>query len=214
MSGLGGQGGGRAGFEGGGDRRRGAPGRSWGDTWRVSYESPEYEVERRMGEIEIRRYEPYVVAETCVSGSLERAGTGAFRRLAGYIFGGNSTVAGESTKIAMTTPVTQERVGDEFRVRFMMPSSYDLETLPTPNDDRVMLERVDAQRLAAIRYRGRWSKAGYERHLEALEETLAANGVPSVGEPIWARYDPPWTPWFLRRNEVLIAVDEPSGSAS
>jgi hypothetical protein len=180
----------------------------------VSYESPEYEVERRIGEIEVRRYEPYVVAETCVGGSLERAGTGAFRRLAGYIFGGNKTAAGGSTKIAMTTPVTQERFGDEFRVRFMMPSEYDIESLPAPSDDRVRLAQVGARRLAAIRYRGRWSKAGYERHLAELQAVLAVNGLTAHGEPIWARYDPPWTPWFLRRNEVLVAVDQPSGVAS
>jgi len=180
----------------------------------MSNECPEYEVERRIGDIEIRRYQPYIVAETFVGGSLERAGTGAFRRLAGYIFGGNRTASGGSTKIAMTTPVTQERVGDEFRVRFMMPSEYDLESLPTPNDHRVRLERVGAQRLAAIRYSGRWSKAGYERHLAELVEALAANGLATSGEPIWARYDPPWTPWFLRRNEVLVALDERSGSVS
>lgn len=175
----------------------------------MSYETPEYEVERRIGAVEIRRYQPYVVAETDVRGSLERAGTGGFRRLAGYIFGGNRAATGGSTKIAMTTPVTQERVGDEFRVRFMMPSEYDLESLPTPNDDRVRLERVGARRLAAIRYSGRWSQAGYERHLAELEEVLAANGLTASGEPVWARYDPPWTPWFLRRNEVLVAVEEP-----
>jgi hypothetical protein len=179
----------------------------------VSYESPEYVVERRIGEVEIRRYAPYVVAETYVSGSLERAGNGAFRRLAGYIFGGNRTSAGTSAKIAMTTPVTQQRVGDEFRVRFMMPSEYDLESLPIPNDDRVRLERVGQRRLAAIRYSGRWSKEAYERHLARLEETLSAHGWTPSGEPIWARYDPPWKPWLLRRNEVLVAVDEQSGAA-
>jgi hypothetical protein len=70
------------------------------------------------------------------------------------------------------------------------------------------------QRLAAIRYSGRWSKAAYERHLAKLVETLAADGLVASGEPIWARYDPPWTPWFLRRNEVLVALDERSGSVS
>ena len=180
----------------------------------MAYESPEYEVERRVGAVEIRRYEPYVVAETFVGGSLEGAGNGAFRRLAGYIFGSNETGDGESTKIAMTTPVTQERVGDRFRVRFMMPSEYDLESLPTPNDDRVRLDRVEGQRLAAIRYSGRWSTSGYDEHLGQLEEVLAEAGVETAGEPIWARYDPPWKPWFLRRNEVLVPVDVREHDAS
>ena len=174
----------------------------------MSYESPVYEIERRIGKIQIRRYQPYVVAETRVRGSMEGAGNGAFRRLAGYIFGGNRTADGEGAKISMTTPVTQERVGDEFRVRFMMPSAYsDVESLPTPNDDRVRLERIDEQLLAAIRYSGRWSQAGYERQLKLLRRGLEAHGAVAHGEPIWARYDRPWKPWFLRHNEVLIPVE-------
>ena len=191
-----------------------AAGGRHGDNRVVSYESPRYEVERRIGEVEVRQYEPYLVAETDVGGPMERAGSGGFRRLAGYIFGGNRTSGGGSTKIAMTTPVTQEQVGDEFRVRFMMPSEHDLDSLPTPDDARVRLERVGSQRLAAIRYSGRWSKSGYERHLAELESVLAEHGLHACGAPIWARYDPPWTPWFLRRNEVLVAVDETAGCGS
>ena len=108
----------------------------------MAYESPTYRVEERIGEIELRRYEPYLVAETLVRGSLERAGTGGFRLLAGYIFGGNQTTAGDSTKIAMTTPVTQDRVGDEYRVRFMMPNRYTGDSLPTPNDPRVTIAEL------------------------------------------------------------------------
>ena len=174
----------------------------------MAYESPTYRVEERIGEIELRRYEPYLVAETLVQGPLEGAGSGGFRLLAGYIFGGNETAGGESTKISMTTPVTQDRVGDEYRVRFMMPGSYTDESLPTPNDSRVTISEVGPQLLAAIRYGGRWTRGGYERHLAMLREALEGAGRTVVGEPIWARYDPPWTPWFRRRNEVLIAVDE------
>jgi hypothetical protein len=188
-------------------------GHSVGDTslrqdWRMAYESPTYRIEERIGKVELRRYEPYVVAETLVEGSLERAGNGGFRRLAGYIFGGNETASGDSTKIAMTSPVIQDRVGDRYRVRFMMPSSFTGDSLPTPKDSRVTISEVGPQLLAAIRYGGRWSRAGYERHLAMLREALEDAGRVAVGEPIWARYDPPWTPWFRRRNEVLIAVDE------
>lgn len=174
----------------------------------MANESPRYEVERRLGDVEIRFYEPYVVAETLVHGSLERAGNGGFRLLAGYIFGQNRTASGDGTKIAMTTPVTQERVGDEYRVRFMMPSEYDVDSLPTPGDSRVVIEQVGAQRLAAIRYSGGWSRSGYERHLARLSDTLLEHDMTPTGEPIWARYDPPFKPWFLRRNEVLTTFDE------
>jgi hypothetical protein len=149
-----------------------------------------------------------------VSGSLERAGTGGFRLLAGYIFGQNRTSSGDSTKIAMTSPVTQDRAGDEYRVRFMMPSEYDLESLPTPRDSRVVIEQVDAQRLAAIRYSGGWSRSGYEQQLARLSDTLLEHGMTPTGEPIWARYDPPYKPWFLRRNEVLSAFSERSDGDS
>ena len=176
----------------------------------MAYESPTYRVEDQIGEIELRRYEPYLVAETLVQESLERAGSGGFRLLAGYIFGGNETASGESTKISMTTPVIQDRVGDEYRVRFMMPSEYTADSLPTPNDPRVTISEVGPRRLAAIRYSGRWSRDGYERHLAMLSDALEDAGHSVVGEPIWARYDPPWTPWFARRNEVLIAVEDQS----
>jgi len=174
----------------------------------MAYESPTYRVEDRIGEIELRRYEPYLVAETLLRGSLEGVGSGGFRLLAGFIFGGNATAGGDSTKIAMTTPVTQDRVGDEFRVRFMMPSEFTADSLPTPKDSRVTISEVGPRRLAAIRYSGRWSRDGYERHLAVLSEALEDAGHSVVGEPIWARYDPPWTPWFLRRNEVLIPLED------
>jgi len=106
----------------------------------------------------------------------------------------------------MTTPVTQSRVGDDYRVRFMMPGSYSGDSLPTPNDSRVTISEVGPQLLAAIRYRSRWSLDGYEKHLAILTDTLEKAGRTVVGEPIWARYDPPWTPWFQRRSEVLIVV--------
>lgn len=176
----------------------------------MAYESPTYRVEERIGEIELRLYEPYLVAETLLQGSLERVGNGGFRRLAGYIFGGNAAAGGDSTKIAMTTPVTQDRVGDQYRVRFMMPSEYTADSLPTPKDQRVTISEVGPRRLAAIRYSGRWSRDGYERHLAMLSDALEDAGYSVAGEPIWARYDPPWTPWFMRRNEVLIALEDQS----
>jgi len=175
----------------------------------MAYETPSYRVEEQIGDIELRRYEPYLVAETMVPGSLERAGNGGFRVLAGYIFGGNKAAGGDSTKISMTTPVTQDRVGDAYRVRFMMPSDHTADSLPIPNDSRVTITEVGTQLLAAIRYGGRWSRSGYEQHLAKLTAAIESAGRTAVGEPIWARYDPPWTPWFRRRNEVLIAIDEP-----
>ena len=117
----------------------------------MAYESPTYRVEELIDEIELRRYEPYLVAETLVPGPLERAGNGGFRLLAGYIFSGNKTADGDSTKIATTTPVAQDRVGDQFRVRFMMPTRHTDESLPTPKDLRFTISEVGPQRLAGYK---------------------------------------------------------------
>ena len=174
----------------------------------MSYESPEYTVTERIGRVEIRDYDGYLAAETTVDGPLERAGNAGFRTLARFIFGANETAPGESTKIAMTTPVTQVPTGDRYRIRFMMPRAYTTDTLPTPADDRVTITEVGPQRVAALRYSGSWSKSGHDRHLCELRDTLAVDGRSTVGEPVWARYDPPWKPWFLRRNEVMLELDD------
>ncbi len=181
----------------------------------VAYDSPDYRVTSKLGAIEIREYEPYLVAETTVDGSLGNAGNQGFRILAKYIFGGNrgsqkiamtSPVAQEKTegtKIAMTAPVTQERTGDRYTVRFMMPSELTREELPAPNDARISIREVPARRFAVIRYSGTWSKRNYEEHLDALHAGLRAEGLEPTGEPVWARYNSPFTPWFMRRNEIL-----------
>ena len=111
-----------------------------------------------------------------------------------------------SEKIAMTAPVGVKAAGNQWAVTFMMPSSYSMETLPEPVDDRVRLRAVPAVRMAAVRYSGRWSKEGYDRNLARLREWMLQQQIEAVGEPVWARYNPPFTPWFLRRNEVLIPV--------
>jgi effector-binding domain-containing protein len=89
----------------------------------------------------------------------------------------------------------------------MMPASYTLETLPMPVDQKVSLRQVPARRLAAVRYSGTWSKKNYLRYMQELESWINDEGLTIVGEPIWARYNPPFTLWFLRRNEILIPVD-------
>lgn len=170
------------------------------------------------GEFELRRYEPYVVAETMVEGSFEEVGNAAFRRLFGYISGANRSAqaiattapveqAAASEKIAMTAPVTQEKAGDRWRVAFVLPSSYTLATAPQPTDARVTLALVPERLVASARYSGTWGRARYEENLRALERFIAEQGLMPSGEPIFARYDPPLMPWFLRRNEILIPVE-------
>lgn len=91
----------------------------------------------------------------------------------------------------------------------VMPVSYSLESLPEPNDPKASLRHVSAQRIAAIRYSGFWSEKRYQRNKDKLDAWIKENGFQVIGPPIWARYDPPFMPWFLRRNEVLVPIAMP-----
>jgi effector-binding domain-containing protein len=88
-------------------------------------------------------------------------------------------------------------------------ASYTLETLPAPNDPAVSLRQVPARYMAAVRYSGFWSEKAYNSNLDELSSWMAQQGLKAVGEPIWARYNPPFMPWFLRRNEILVPVEWP-----
>jgi len=107
----------------------------------------------------------------------------------------------------MTAPVGQQRVQEKWAFSFMMPAAYIVETLPEPEDPKVTLRPVIAHRKAAVRYSGFWSEKNYLRYKLELESWIHEKGLTIVGDPLWARYNPPFTPWFLRRNEILIPVD-------
>lgn len=184
----------------------------------TSVEDAKYITISQTSHFELRDYPPQIVAETEVEGTLEDAGNKAFQKLFDYISGANqsrenismtSPVTQEpaSEKIAMTTPVGQQRTAGGWMVSFMMPASYTLETLPIPDNPDVRLRQIPARRMASVRYSGSWSAKRYLRYLQDLEAWIAKNGFRILGEPVWARYNPPFTPWFLRRNEILIPVD-------
>lgn len=187
----------------------------------MATERPKYKVLKSHDGVEVREYATYVVAETVVKAGRQEAGNEGFRRLAGYIFGKNrggekiamtapvTEAPAEGARIAMTAPVTEVPAGDGFAVQFMMPAGYSLESLPSPLDDRVVFRQVPARRVAALRYSGTWSESRYLEHLEELRTKMKKHGLEEKGEASWARYDPPWTPWFLRTNEILIPVGQP-----
>ncbi len=183
----------------------------------MALEEAKYTVTEKAEACELRDYAPVVLAETIVEGSLEQAGNKAFRRLFRYISGDNQTsntiamtapVSQEarSEKIAMTAPVSQEPAPGGWAVSFMMPAGSTLQNLPAPTDPKVALRQIPGRRMAAIRYSGVWSEKHYRQHKKELETWIAAKGLTVQGEPVWARYNPPFTPWFLRRNEILIPV--------
>jgi hypothetical protein len=186
----------------------------------TAYEQPPSRVLEQEGPFELRRIGPHVVAETLVDGDFDDVGNEGFRRLAAYIGGANRSrqeismtapvsQAAASEKIAMTAPVGQERAGDRYRITFLMPAKYTLETLPEPTDARIALRAEPARSVAVIRYSGSWSRARYQEHEARLRGWIAQRGLEPQGEPVWARYDPPFAPWFMRRNEIIIEVREP-----
>ena len=180
-------------------------------------EEPEYEVIRTFDKVELRRYAPYVVAEVVLDSSAEDAGSQAFPILAGYIFGKNKgektfamtapvTQTAAPMRMEMTAPVTQAVVAGGVRVQFVLPKGVTLATAPEPIDPRVQLRVEPAATWAVIRYSGTWSQANFLEHLNELKSALHAAGVATQGEPVLARYNPPYTPWFLRRNEIWLAL--------
>lgn len=172
--------------------------------------------------MEIRRYEPRIAAQTTVDADEEEARQEGFRRLAGYIFGGNggkqkvamtapvSQSSAGSQKIAMTAPVSSTPGSDGWVVRFFMPAEWTMDTLPTPDDDRVTLTEVPAETVAVLRFSGGRGRGDVEPQRAALTEALRAHGIEMLGEPMAWFYDPPWTLAPFRRNEVVVAVPEGS----
>jgi hypothetical protein len=184
----------------------------------VGLETPKYSVFHKQGKFEIRQYEAYIVAETIVESDFENVGNIGFRRLFKYISGHNrkkesikmtAPVSQEaaSEKIQMTAPVNQQKVQDKYAVSFLMPSKYTMQTLPTPLDPSIILKVVPGRNIAAVRYSGTWTRNRYEVYKSRLQEFIEKRDLQPKGDAIWARYDPPFQLWFLRRNEVLIPIE-------
>ncbi len=184
----------------------------------MAIEEAPYSVVQKEGHFELRQYEPYIVAETFVEGDFKEVGNVGFRRLFDYISGNNRTrqeiemtapVAqeAESKKIAMTAPVGQEEADGKWRITFVMPAHYSVKTLPEPIDAAVTLREEPGRLMAAIRYSGTWSETRYTERESQLKGWIEAQEFKPTGLPIFARYNAPFIPWFLRRNEVLIPVE-------
>jgi hypothetical protein len=165
-------------------------------------EEPDYRVVRELEGIEVRQYDAYTVAEVVVAGPAADAGSQAFKILAGYIFGKNK---GER-KFEMTAPVTQAALAQGFLVQFVLPKGVTAASAPEPLDSRVQIREVPPSLVAAIRYSGFWSDANYNEHLAKLQAGLSAAKLPWTGEPIYSRYNAPFTPWFMRRNEIWVRL--------
>ena len=193
----------------------------WSGDLSLAYDEPAYRVIKTYSGFELRQYDAYVVAETQVAGAFDDVGSQAFRRLFRYI----STEERPQGKIAMTTPVIQqpiaagEKTGDDasapagtgisYRFAFVMPAEYALNDLPKPDNVTIQLTSIPARLMAARRYSGTWSEKRYRKNQQKLFEAVQAAGLKTLGTPIFARYNAPFSLWFLRRNEVLIEVAAP-----
>ena len=186
----------------------------------MAIEEPKYTVIEKSEAFELRDYEPKIVAETLVSGSMDKASSAGFRLIADYIFGNNTSRTGDSEKISMTAPVTMEpksekismtapvsmeQTGGQWRVHFVMPGQYTLETLPKPNNPAVSLREVPTSNYAVIRFSGLAGEDKVAKKVADLMTWLDSKGITPIGKPELARYNPPWTLPFFRRNEVMVA---------
>jgi effector-binding domain-containing protein len=178
-----------------------------------------YKVKETDHSFEVREYGPRIVAEVEAAGEREKALNDAFSTLAGYLFGKNSphatavvtkTISDSDgkAKLSMTAPVTTQSIGTggRIRMRFFMPPEYTMDSLPIPDDKRVKVFELPAQRIAVLRFSGSARKSNFDRHLETLRKILESKGLTPTGDPYEAYYNPPFTPIFLKRNEICVPL--------
>lgn len=189
----------------------------------MSYEQPDYTVVYTDGDVEYRQYEPYLVSETVIRNAdgYKDAGNEGFRRLFRYITGANKSQAKvamtapvqqapsqkQGEKISMTVPVQQAESSEGWRVAFMLPTEFTLETAPVPTDERVYIREVPGRLMAVNKFSGRWTEANYLKNEAELRKNLDAENVSATGAMERAAYDAPYILPFMRRNEVMVAVN-------
>lgn len=198
----------------------------------MATEEPKYTVLTQVEDFELRRYGEQLVAQTWVTGDQNAASRQGFKILADYIFGNNTVPSGESSKISMTEPVTMkydamqpdaEKDGGESQkiamtapvsmqknenkwlVQFTMPSQYTMQTLPKPNNPNVEIVEVPAQTYGVIKFSGLAGSKKVAEKTAQLQSWMQTQNLTITGKPELARYNPPWTLPFMRRNEVMIA---------
>lgn len=198
----------------------------------MATEEPAYTVLTQIDNFELRRYDGQLVAQTWVTGDQNAASRAGFKILADYIFGNNTAPSGESSKISMTAPVTMQseatplenkkgsndsqkiamtapvsmqQTDGKWRVQFTMPSQYTMQTLPKPNNPDIEIIEVRAQTYGVIKFSGLAGSKKVAAKTEKLQSWMQSQNLKVTGVPELARYNPPWTLPFMRRNEVMIA---------
>ncbi len=187
----------------------------------VATEEPKFSLLEKDQSFELRLYEPKIIAEVEVDGDMSAASRKGFRLIADFIFGNNTAQSGKSEKISMTAPVAIKPASEKiamtapvgvqqsekgWRVSFVMPSQYTLETLPKPNNPQISIKQLPAKKFALIRFSGLVDEEKMQAKSAELNQWIAMKKLNPVGIPELARYNPPWTLPFLRRNELMVEV--------
>jgi hypothetical protein len=190
----------------------------------MANEEPRYEVIKKDNDFEVRRYQPMIIAEVLVTGTLSEASNKGFRQIADFIFGNNedpvkkqsekiamtapvTMEADTSSKIAMTAPVTMEGTGGAWKMAFVMPSKFTMDTLPKPKNTNIIIKQIPSQQLAVVTFSGWVDEEKLAAQTTRLNEWIAKNGLKSSGSVQLSRYNPPWTLPFWRRNEIWVRLD-------
>ena len=190
----------------------------------MANEEPRYEVIKKEEGFEVRRYQPMIIAEVLVTGTLSEASSKGFRQIADFIFGNNedpvkkqsekiamtapvTMEADTSSKIAMTAPVTMEGAGGAWKMAFVMPSKFTLDTLPKPKNPNITIKQMPAQQVAVVTFSGWVDEEKLAAQTTRLNEWMAKSGLKTSGTAQLSRYNPPWTLPFWRRNEVWMKLD-------
>ena len=186
----------------------------------MATEEPKYTVLEKTEPFELRMYAPMILAEVKVDGDLDEASNQGFRLIAAYIFGQNQVSqkismtapvaieeqGSKSAKIAMTAPVNIESNAGQWTVSFVMPAEYTLESIPKPLNAKVQLRQIPAVKRAVIQFSGFYNSQKVAGKTLELEEWIKSRNLQSTGSPKFARYNPPWTLPFMRRNEVMFDI--------
>lgn len=189
----------------------------------MATEEPKFKLIEQDGAYEIREYPPLLIAEVIVNGTMSEASGKGFRLLADFIFGNNQsqsgnaekinmtapvTVSTPSEKIAMTAPVNVQKQSQGWRVTFTMPQQYSLQTIPKPNNPKVMIKEISGKKVAVLKFSGIATEDKTQEKIALLFDWINHQQMKTMGTPELARYNPPWTLPFFRRNEVLVEVQE------
>lgn len=173
----------------------------------MASKEPEFSVVNRVGGFEIRNYYPMIIAEVSVGGTMEAASSSGFRMLADFIFGNNTSQSGKSEKIDMTVPVGISKNEDAWFFHFVMPSKQSLKSLPKPNNPEINIRQLGTRRCAVLKFSGTVTEEKFNSKAEALISLIKSENLEIIGLPELARYNPPWTLPFLRRNEIIIEIN-------